>query len=268
MPIAALVVRRALRRGDKGEAVRAVQAALRIAGHQLVIDCDFGGITFEAVRRFQAAHGLQSDGVVGPQTAAALDAVVAKPVKPLAERPLPSSLAVAPWLSLARALTGTEEIKGARSNPLILSWVKEISDKYPDLAPNLNWYVDDDTPWCGLFIAYCLAASGFKPAQAPLYALNNGAPWVREGYGVKLPGPALGAIVTMKRSGGGHVCFYEGEDRDYWFGRGGNQSDMVNVARYPKSRPIEGYFWPKPHPLPPIGPVRVSFSQAEEGTEA
>lgn len=40
------------------------------------------------------------------------------------------------------------------------------------------------------------------------------------------------------------------------------------IAGYPKSRKIEGYFWPKAARLPSIGPVRVSFAQAREGTEA
>lgn len=264
MGIVDVVTRAPLRRGQKGDAVFALQVALQAHGHQLVADGDFGGITEAAVKRFQAAHWLDVDGVVGSATARALDGVKAAPSEP----PLPSSLAVAPWLSVMRAITGTQEIPGARSNPLILQWRDEIIAKYPDMKGGLAWYTNDDTPWCGLGNAYSLAHADFRPAQEPLWALNNGDAWVREGRGVRLSGPALGAIVTLKRDGGGHVTQYEGEDADYWFGRGCNQSNSVNVSRFPKARKVEGYFWPAGHPLPPIGPVRVSFAAAREGTEA
>src|SRR3990167_2465602 len=61
-----------MRRGDKGEGVLALQVSLRAHGHELVPDGEFGTITYEAVRRFQASHGLTADGAVGPATAAAL----------------------------------------------------------------------------------------------------------------------------------------------------------------------------------------------------
>lgn len=250
-----------LKRGDRDPAVLALQTALRTHGHEIVPDGIFGSITYEAVRRFQAAHGLVADGAVGPATAAALTGAPSAPTSP----PLASSITVAPWLSIARALTGTQEIAGARSNPLILEWVKEIVAAYPDIKGNVGWYGNDDIPWCGLFIAYCMAKSGHKPPAAPLGAVNWHRAWPD---GVKLAGPALGAVAVMTRSGGGHVTFYEGEDDNYWFGRGGNQSDQVNVARFPKSRPLLGYMWPKDAPLPRIGPVHTTFASAREGTEA
>ena len=249
--------------GSKGEAVYALQAALRRAGHEVLLDSDFGDITKLAVRRFQLANGLSPDGVVGKVTAIALDAgpsvnVVIDPV-------LPSSLAIAPWLSIQRAITGTKEIPGAADSPTILSWTGAILERYPELAPGVRGYTHDSIPWCGLDQAYCLAKSGYRPPLFPLYATNWFEQWKD---GVRLVGPALGAIVVMKRTGGGHVTMYEGEDGDYWFGRGGNQSDMVNVARFPKSRPILGHMWPNGHPLPVIGPVHRSFANAAAASES
>jgi hypothetical protein len=55
------------------DAVRRVQARLRRLGHRPgPIDGLFGPLTRAAVERFQAARGLQIDGVVGPQTNARL----------------------------------------------------------------------------------------------------------------------------------------------------------------------------------------------------
>lgn len=263
MTITALIGGALLRVGSSNQvAVQAVQVALRAAGAELIPDGSFGPITEAAVKRFQAAHGLDADGVVGPKTGGALDLVADH----AAEAPpvLPSALGVAPWLAVARALTGTRELAGGHSNPLIISWAKEIGDRYPDLKGNVGWYNNDAIAWCGLFQAYCMAKVGHKPPAAPLGAVN----WYRAwNDGVRLSGPALGAIVVMTRSGGGHVTLYEGEDGDYWFGRGGNQSDMVNVARFPKSRPLLGYMWPTGYPLPPIGPVRMSFAGAVDATK-
>jgi hypothetical protein len=54
-------------RGDRGEAVRKIQAALGIT-----VDGVFGPLTERAVKQFQRREGLLPDGVVGPLTRAAL----------------------------------------------------------------------------------------------------------------------------------------------------------------------------------------------------
>jgi peptidoglycan hydrolase-like protein with peptidoglycan-binding domain len=54
-------------RGDRGAAVRTIQAALGVTA-----DGVFGRQTEQAVKRFQSSKGLVADGVVGPQTRAAL----------------------------------------------------------------------------------------------------------------------------------------------------------------------------------------------------
>lgn len=61
-----------LRRGDRGEAVRDLQAALSGAGYPVAVDGAFGPLTQDAVERFQRDAGLSVDGIVGPRTRAAL----------------------------------------------------------------------------------------------------------------------------------------------------------------------------------------------------
>lgn len=66
---------RYLRKGDKGEDVRAMQGALIARGcscGKWGADGDFGNDTFAALRAFQNRNGLVMDGELGPLTAARL----------------------------------------------------------------------------------------------------------------------------------------------------------------------------------------------------
>ena len=57
-----------VRQGDTGPAVQALQVQLVKHGSSISTDGDFGPATDSAVRSFQSAHGLTSDGIVGPAT--------------------------------------------------------------------------------------------------------------------------------------------------------------------------------------------------------
>lgn len=61
-----------LEQGSTGRAVRQLQEALVEQGWEIDVDGDFGPATDEAVREFQEENELDADGVVGPQTWAAL----------------------------------------------------------------------------------------------------------------------------------------------------------------------------------------------------
>ena len=70
----------AIRKGAKGETVRRLQAALRSAGYRgdllnrvlVGVDGAFGSATERAVKRWQKAHKLTVDGIVGAKTWASL----------------------------------------------------------------------------------------------------------------------------------------------------------------------------------------------------
>lgn len=64
-----------LRVGSSGTDVVYLQQRLNAHGHSLIADGIFGFGTQQAVQRFQAAHGLTPDGVVGPMTWNALETV-------------------------------------------------------------------------------------------------------------------------------------------------------------------------------------------------
>jgi uncharacterized protein (TIGR02594 family) len=237
MTIAALVAGGPLRMGATGPAVTAVQLALRNDGRDIQADGEFGAITLTAVKAFEAAHGLPPDGIVDTQTAQALDKIA----------PAPSVLKVAPWLSTARALTGTKEVLGSKDNPFIIEMAHEVARRFPELKGNIDWYNHDSIPWCGLFMAYCMAVNGIKPSSTPLGALS----WASWGVALKTPTP--GAVLVYSRTGGGHVTLYESEDATYYYCRGGNQGDAANVERIAKSRAVKAIRWPAGVPLPTAG---------------
>ena len=99
-----------------------------------------------------------------------------------------------PWLDVANSLLGTNEKPGSANNPKIIAWADYVGLR--------REYSADSIPWCGLFVAYCIAQAGIDPVDQPLWARN----WAK--FGTKLNVPAYGCIMTFIRDGGGHVCVF------------------------------------------------------------
>jgi peptidoglycan hydrolase-like protein with peptidoglycan-binding domain len=72
------VFSRVLRVGNRGSDVKKLQAWLNYLGYKVASSGVFGSITLGAVKRFQGSRHLSADGVVGPITAASLQAGVAQ----------------------------------------------------------------------------------------------------------------------------------------------------------------------------------------------
>jgi hypothetical protein len=62
--------------GDSGPAVQKLQTDLNLLGYALALTGEFNAATHTAVLRFQRAHHLAADGIVGPLTWSALDDAV------------------------------------------------------------------------------------------------------------------------------------------------------------------------------------------------
>ena len=89
-------------------------------------------------------------------------------------------------------LDGIQEIVGTQNNPLIMGWAKELG---------LKEYINDEIPWCGLFVAKVVKAAGFVPVDKPLWAAN----WSK--FGTKQTQAMLGDVLVFTRPGGNHVGF-------------------------------------------------------------
>lgn len=210
-----------------------VQIALKNAGFDPgPLDGIAGPKTRFAIRAFQAKNGLEVDGIAGPKTCAKLFGK-AKPAKPsdiaLVQGDIPPDM---PWLAEAKRLVGTTEAPGEANNPDIIDFSQSAGIIYKT----------DETPWCGLFVSHCLAS--MLPEEPmpenPLGARN----WLKFG---KKVGPQFGSVLVFWRgspqSWKGHVGFYWAEDDLYYHVLGGNQSNAVNVSKYPKARFL-GARWP------------------------
>lgn len=141
-----------------------------------------------------------------------------------------------PWMAEARKHLGLKEIVGAKHNPIIQSWLKEMGG-FPNAAK--AWYADDETPWCGLFVGYCLGKSG----RAVIKDWYRAKAWGEAGL-IKLSKPAYGCIAVKTRKGGGHVFFVGGKNaKGQIMGWGGNQGNAVSIVPF-NAADIDGYYWP------------------------
>lgn len=223
---------------SQGEAVKQLQLALAALGYKLHGTGFFGTLTEIAVKDFQSLSRLEADGVVGEKTAKAIDAAkcpTAQPVIVHVGRPL--------WVIEALYWLGTDEIQGARDNPVILKWAKEVGGA---IARD---YTHDAIPWCALFQNLILVRAQFK-GTGTLWALdfNSNTKWPN----TRLNGPAVGAIVPMVRSGGGHVATIVGRTRNGMLACiGGNQGDTVSINSFPVDRP-ESFRYPLGAELPKV----------------
>jgi uncharacterized protein (TIGR02594 family) len=211
--------------------VEALQNRLRELGYYTgKIDGDAGPLTKLAVSDFKRASGLNPRVFVGPITLTRLFSSSAerRPLQPAT----PASAAM-PWMVEARRLLGTKEYAGSANNPVIMDW-----------ADNLDqWYPGDDVPWCGLFVAHCMAyGAPLDPQDFNRLGARN---WSEFG---RVCDPREGAVLTFWRGSKsgwqGHVGFYVGEDATAYRVLGGNQSNAVTITRISKDRFLEAR-WPK-----------------------
>lgn len=120
-----------------------------------------------------------------------------------------------PWLIEARKHEGQREVKGPRHNARIIDWLTRLK----------AWWQDDETPWCGVFVAHCVGMAGHELPRYWMRAKD----WLN--WGESIACPVVGAVVVFTRDGGGHVGFVVGKDaKGNLMVLGGNQGDMVKMS--------------------------------------
>lgn len=138
------------------------------------------------------------------------------------------------WLKIARSYDGLKEIPGPRHNQTIIRWLGKLR----------AWWSNDETPWCGVFVAHCMQECSLPFPKLYMRAKA----WSDYGSLLRRDRLAPGAILVFDRAGGGHVGFYVGEDAGFYYVLGGNQSNAVNVMKLGKSRLVASR-WPKGEPV-------------------
>lgn len=134
------------------------------------------------------------------------------------------------WMPIALAEVGVREFPGDRDNPRVVEYLQSTSLK----APMNN---NDETHWCSAFVNWCVERAGFEGTDSA---------WARSwlNWGKPLATPRRGCIVVFTRgAASGHVAFHVSSTATTVKVLGGNQSDAVNIARFPKSR-VLGYRQP------------------------
>lgn len=59
------------------------------------------------------------------------------------------------WIDHALRHVGLREIPGKQHNPTIIKWLSQLK----------GWWKEDETPWCGTFVAHCLREAGLPIPQ-------------------------------------------------------------------------------------------------------
>jgi uncharacterized protein (TIGR02594 family) len=140
------------------------------------------------------------------------------------------------WLAFARSLIGTAEIPGPKNSPTIMGWIKALGTKVLGIA-----VFDDETAWCGIFMAWCMRSCMIDPPPIAVRA-SSWSTWGRP------CSPGVGSVLVFKRPGGGHVGFYTGERPDAYRVLGGNTGNRVAETWIAKDRLVASR-WPVGVPI-------------------
>lgn len=126
-------------------------------------------------------------------------------------------------IQLAAPEIGVTEVKGEESNPRIMAYAQQIGFD--------NWYHNDDTPWCSVFLNWAAEQAGLERSDD-----GRARSWQSVGKVIERPEPGDIALFapTAERDRITHVGIYVGYSQDYKriYLLGGNQSDQVNISGF------------------------------------
>jgi uncharacterized protein (TIGR02594 family) len=126
---------------------------------------------------------------------------------------------------IARGYIGTTEGPGPENNPAIVAMYASVGH---------DWVEHDSVAWCAAFVGHCLERAGIRSTRK--LTARSYLDW---GIPVEIADAQPGDIAVIPRgtsSWQGHVFFIDRIDGPWVWGLGGNQSDAVNIKRYPASK--------------------------------
>jgi uncharacterized protein (TIGR02594 family) len=202
--------------------IREIQERLKELGHDPgPVDGAMGPRTRAAIANFQRANRKHPSGVADPRTISLLRGN--GPISPVAEMP--------PWMQEMHRRKGLHE---RRNNRTLSEWLKR------------GLYLGNPkrVPWCGDAVETCFAVTmPNEPLPAnPFWAQA----WATFGDEVEARVGAVGVVRWSATTG--HVGFVSRVTPSSIWLLGGNQSDEINNAEFPRSRFI-GFRWPKSFPI-------------------
>jgi len=126
---------------------------------------------------------------------------------------------------IARSYIGLSEGPGPADNPAILEMYTSVGH---------DWVEHDSVAWCAAFVGHCLEQAGIRSTRK-LTARS----YLNWGITIEIADAQQGDIGVIPRgrsSWQGHVFFIDRIEGAWVWGLGGNQSDAVNIKRYPVSK--------------------------------
>ncbi|MBO6883878.1 MAG: TIGR02594 family protein [Marivita sp.] len=126
---------------------------------------------------------------------------------------------------IARGYIGTTEGPGPENNPIIMAMYASVGH---------DWVEHDSVAWCAAFVGHCLEEAGIRSTRQ--LTARSYLDW---GVPVEIADAQAGDIGVIPRGSAswqGHVFFIDRIEGPWVWGLGGNQSDAVNVKRYPVSK--------------------------------
>ena len=129
-------------------------------------------------------------------------------------------------LEIAFSQYGLKEVPGVKNNPEIMKYFK---------AMDQGWVQGDEVAWCSAFINWCAIEKGYE-----FSGKLNARSWLN--LGIKCDFKNADIVVLWRESPEswkGHVAIPIREDDKYIWCLGGNQSNMVKISAYPKSRVLK-----------------------------
>ena len=126
---------------------------------------------------------------------------------------------------IAKTYIGTAEGPGPENNPVVMEMYTSVGH---------DWVEHDSVAWCAAFVGHCIEKAGLRSTRkltARSY-LDWGIPVVVH----DAQSGDIGVIPRGSSSWQGHVFFIDRIEGAWVWGLGGNQSDAVNIKRYPVSK--------------------------------